>query len=639
MTIEAEARSSEHAPPKTEHAPPAASVPAASVAMQAEDPREPAGTWPVLGRLWRDWLAPYKWRILAGIGLVAVFAATQSAIPLIIQYTMELMRAKDPLIMTLMPAVIIGITLIKGGAFLGQNVVNNGIVMRLIADMQNAVFAHVIRADLSLLLREGSGTLLSRFTNDVNALRTAMSRMATKALRDIVSAVFLVGTLFYIDWLLALMVFAFYPLGVIPISRIGQRLRKLSRHTQSHMGDMTAVLQESLGGARMVKAYELETYEGARAGNAFEQMYRLWMKNTHHKARLEPMVDLIGGVAVAGVVAFAGWRIVNGAGTAETFVAFITALILLANHVRALGNLNAVLQEGIGTLQRMFALLDLTPAIMDAPEARPLEVGEGRVTFREVRFSYESGPPALSDVSLEVPGGKTVALVGRSGAGKSTVFNLIPRFYEVSGGAVEIDGQDVRAVTQASLRQAMALVSQDSTLFNDTVRANIAFGKLDATADEIETAARAAAAHEFIVTLPDGYDTVVGMGGAKLSGGQRQRIALARAILKDAPILLLDEATSALDAESERLVQASLERLSAGRTTLVIAHRLATVRKADLIVVFDQGKIVEQGTHEALMARGGAYTQLAALQFAPEPGEARPDPDTDGAGRTAQAPA
>jgi subfamily B ATP-binding cassette protein MsbA len=339
------------------------------------------------------------------------------------------------------------------------------------------------------------------------------------------------------------------------------------------------------------------------------------MKMVKSRARLDPILEILGGLAVGGVIAFGGYRVATGQGTIGEFTGFISALLIAAQPVRAIGTLNTVLQEGLGAVQRIFTLLDEMPAIVDKPGAAPLNVARGAVAFRDVDFSYEPGTSALTDFSIEVPAGKTVALVGRSGAGKSTVFNLIPRLFDVGGGAATIDGQDVRDVTLASLRDAIAVVSQEVVLFNDTVRANIAFGRTGASEDEIRAAAEAAAAHDFITQLPEGYDTIVGDRGLRLSGGERQRLSLARAILKDAPILLLDEATSALDAESERLVQLALERLTRGRTTLVIAHRLATVRNADLIYVLEDGRVLEQGSHDELLARGGLYARLCRLQF------------------------
>ncbi|MEI9983331.1 MAG: ABC transporter ATP-binding protein [Aliidongia sp.] len=397
-------------------------------------------------------------------------------------------------------------------------------------------------------------------------------------------------------------------------------MRKVSLGFQEEMGRFHTLLSQVFQGARHVKAYGMEAHETARAVEVTERVYRLVERVSRIRSASSPLMESLGGMAIAAIILYGGYQVMNGARTAGDFFSFVAALLLAYAPFKSLAGLQVNLQEGLAAAERIFEVMDIEPAIQDRPGAKPLAVSTGTIRFDAVHFHYGEHAPALNGVDLVIPGGRKVALVGPSGAGKSTILNLIPRFYDVESGSVSIDGTDVRAATLASLRGAIGLVSQEISLFDDSVRANIAYGRPGATEAEIVAAANAAAAHDFILELPQGYDTLVGEHGVRLSGGQRQRLSIARAILKNAPILLLDEATSALDTESERLVQDALRRLAANRTSIVIAHRLSTIVDADLIYVIDQGRVAETGTHDELLARRGLYARLWDMQFSEDAG-------------------
>jgi len=571
----------------------------------------------IIRRIWQGWIVGYLPRLIGAFLLMIVVAASASAYPLLTKHIFNgLAEGRASEIIWLAPPVIILFALVKGTALFAQTVMVNALALRVSTDLQKDMAKTLIEADLATISREPAGVFMSRIMNDLNLVREALVRLANNLVRDSLTVVVLIGAMIWLDWVMALVVIGVYPLAMGPIIRIGNRQRKASGNLQTHMESVTALLAETLNGARMVKAYQREDAETGRTHEAFDGLYNRLVGLLTGRAKIDPILEVVGGVAVGGVVALASWRVANGDMQVGDVIAFITTLILLVQPVRAIGTLNAVTQEGLAACERILTLLDTPRRITDRPDALPLTVKKGQLVFDNVGFTYSEGSSsALDGLSFTAKAGQTIALVGPSGAGKTTVINLLPRFFEASSGVIKIDGQPICDVQIASLRRAVALVSQESVLFDDTVAANIGFGRVGASRKDIEAAARAAAADSFIKALPNGYDTMVGAMGNRLSGGQRQRIAIARAMLKDAPILLLDEATAALDAESEQQVQAALQKLQSGRTTLVVAHRLATVRNADLILVLESGRITEQGTHETLVAKNGLYSKLCQLQF------------------------
>jgi len=553
---------------------------------------------------------------------MAVYAVSAAAIPAGVEWINARLSGEAPTFSGLPqnvglwgPVVIIALGLANAAAQYVQARLSASAALLSLRDLQNDMTAKLVAIDDAQLRALGQGQSIGRLTNGVAVLRETLTRVLT-ALRDLMTLIALCAVMIWYDWALFAAVVLIYAIIGWPVARIGAHLRTASRDAQEQLGNIAASTGEVVSGGRMIRAYNLQAHVGEQNRKTFDARLSTLQRMARLRALNEPFIFFVGSVALAVVIAVVAVRISSGALNVPQFISFIIALLMLSQPARGLSTLNAVAQEGFGALEEMLHLIDMSPTIVDKPNARELTISAGGVSFCDVAFSYDGTKRALDGFSLDIPAGATAALVGESGAGKSTVFNLLLRLYEPDAGSVAIDGENVADVTLASLRGNIAVVSQEGVLFNDTVAANIGFGRLDATRDEIIEAAKAAAADEFIRALPNGYESFVGEGGANLSGGQRQRIAIARAFLKNAPILLLDEATSALDAESEKAVQDALSRLTKGRTTIVIAHRLATIRSADIIVAMSKGRVVESGRHEALLAKGGYYSKVSRLQGA-----------------------
>ncbi|GAB5373877.1 MAG: ABC transporter ATP-binding protein [Acuticoccus sp.] len=571
--------------------------------------------WPLARRLWDDHLREHRTAMVFTIIAIVGVAVSTSTYPLLINWAFDAFADKSRWAITTLPWLIFIFAAGRGVSTYAQVFFTQRIVTRVEADLQRRLYAHLINADLAQISAESPAAWTQRFTTDLNYIRLALTRINNVLLRDGLTILTLFGAMIYLDWVLSLIAGVILPLALIPITRIGRRLRRVSRSTQEETGGMASLTAETFGAARVVKTYGLEGYLVDRANGAFERLRALQLRAALQRGRMDPVLETLGGAAVMVILFVIGWRILTDRSTIGEFTGFFGALLIAAQPMRGLGNLNAIVQEGLAALRRTYDVLDEVPLVCDRPDARPARFGADAIRFDDVTFSYGGAAPSLHSVSFEAPAGGTTAIVGRSGAGKSTVFNLIPRLYDPSGGRIAIGDEDVAALTLDSLRARVAVVSQDVILFDDTVAANIALGREGASQDEIEAAAKAARAHDFIVRAPEGYASPVGVRGGNFSGGERQRIALARAFLKDAPILLLDEATSALDAEAEAAIRTALATLSVGRTTLVIAHRLSTVRAAERIIVMDAGRVAEVGTHDELVAAGGLYAHLHRIQL------------------------
>jgi subfamily B ATP-binding cassette protein MsbA len=561
---------------------------------------------------------PYGGRLLLSWAATAGYAGAGAGLAYMVKpiFDRVLIRSADVGAVAL---TILVLYLAKGAcSYLSTTLVASA-GQRAVTDLRSALYEHVLRQSFAFLGRHSTGSLMSHITTDVERIQNAVSELAGDLLKEGLSIVGFMVILFVQDWRLALGSLVVMPAALYPLVRLGRRLRASNETSLRRWRDISEILQETISGFRIVKAFAMEPFETARFKRAASRLLHVNMRITRTTAVLPPLMEGVGGLALVGAMAYGSHQIAQGRLTPGAFTSFLAALFAMYTPIKRLSRLNATLQGALAAGARIFGVLDTHQEVQEADGATPLPRMRREVEYRDVSFRYADGDGVvLRKVGFAARPGEVVAIVGTSGAGKTTLVNLLPRFYDVSGGSILIDGVDVRHATLKSLRDQIGLVTQDTVLFNDTVRANIAYGLQDVDEARVESAARAALAHDFILDLPRRYDTVIGERGSRLSGGQRQRVAIARAILKDPPILILDEATSALDAESERLVQQALANLMKGRTTLVIAHRLATVRKAARIVVLEGGEVLEVGSHEELLRTGGLYSRLHELQFARE---------------------
>lgn len=563
-----------------------------------------------------SYIKPYMHRLIFAMFCTIMAAAGNLYIPWIIKDMIdEVLADKNGTMLNWIAASIIAIFVVRGLFWYGQNYLMSYVGQSVIIDIRAAVFKKLQRLSVSFYDKNKTGTIMSYVTNDVNALQSAMVENTIEMITEGFILIGSVVAMIYLDWRLTLFTVCTFPVVLWFMEFFGKKIRKTGGRIQECTADITSVLQESVASARVIKSFVRENYEVDRFDVENRANFRANMKNAQLMATLTPVVELVAAIGVTMIIWYGGNNVINGTITAGSLVAFLTYAVNISNPIKRLTRVIGNIQKALAAAQRVFMIIDMPEEIAESRDAKQLPEVSGKVEFQNVSFAYDDKGNVITDLSFSVKPGEVIAIVGPSGAGKSTIANLLPRFYDVNKGDIKIDGHSVREVTLDSLREQVGIVPQETMLFNGSVYNNILYGRLDATKEEIEAAAKAANAHDFIMQLTDGYETKLGDRGVNLSGGQRQRIAIARAILKNPRILILDEATSALDTESERVVQEALDRLMVGRTSFVIAHRLSTVKNADKILVLEKGNLVESGTHDELLALDGLYAHLYKIQY------------------------
>ena len=574
-------------------------------------------TLKTIRRIWKSYATGSTKLLLIALSCNAIVALTTPALPELIRRVIDdIFVNADRSMLTILPLVAISIMLIRAAGTYGANVAINYIGQRIVGSLQKDLYKSILNSDLAYINSIHSARFISSFTADSSKLRETMSSVVVNLSRNILMVAGLVSYLFYVDAMLAIIFFIVIPPAAIGLKFLGKRLRKAIRMSLEEIGTLSALVSETLKGIRIIKAYGKEQIHLKKASEVIDQVVNFSMKGVRARSASAPIMEIVTGVAIACIIYYAGNKSLDGSMTVGSFMAFTTAAGLLYDPLKAVANLQAMLQEGIAASQRLFPILDNKPKIQEKENLKKLETVSGSINFENISFSYsENGKHVLKNISIKIKSGQTVALVGPSGAGKSSLLNLVPRFYDVSSGKVEIDNIDIKNLSLADVRSASALVSQDTLIFDLSIRENIIFGNENVTDKIFQKVCKDSLVDEFVKDLPDGYETIAGESGVRISGGQKQRIAIARAMIKNAPILLLDEATSSLDSESEKKVQIALDKLIKNKTALVIAHRLSTVRNVDIIYVIDKGIVVEEGDHDSLIKKNGLYSFLFKTQF------------------------
>lgn len=561
-------------------------------------------------------IKPYKIKFaIAMVAALAVAGLSGAQAYMVKPLLDKIFFEKNTLYLSILPFALVGLFLVKG-IFYGLNFYLLELVgQTVIRDMRIRLFDHIHQQSLSFFHKTPTGEIISRIISDIIFMQGAISTVVVGLLRDFFQVIFLLTVIFTMNWKLALLSIIFLPAAAFPIVKFGRAFRRISTNMQEETANVSNIIHESITGAPVVKAFAMERYESERFTVQVHRLFNVIMEDSRYRRIQHPLMEVIGGIGMALIIWFGGREVIVGHSTPGTFFSFMTALIMIYEPIKGVSKINSTVQQGLAAATRVFTLLDIPPEIADKKGAVELPPFQQNITLQNVTFSYDGVTPILHGINLSVKSGEILAIVGPSGSGKSTLANLIPRFFEINSGALLIDGMDIRDVTLKSLRDQIAIVTQQTILFNDTIRNNISYGDPNRSEEEIKDAARAAYAMNFIEQLPQGFETIIGESGVRLSGGERQRLSIARAILKNAPILVLDEATSALDSESEREVQRALDNLMKDRTTFVIAHRLSTIKNADRIIVVKNGMIVEEGKHETLLALHGEYESLHRIQY------------------------